>query len=251
MRGTFEEFIIRTNTAESPEEVFLVFQQTLEALGFDRVIYSLITDHPSLGRQAGHGVQRNYPEDWMRHYAANGYERKDPVPKYAFKSAKPFTWDWLVESRPMNEEEMRVMNEAAEAKLLDGVGIPLYGPNGEIAGVGLANGTGGVKPDQNMLSLLKAIASQFHIAYSEKSLEAEESTEIRLSPREREILLWAAEGKSDQAIADMLNIAYPTVRFHMNNIYRKLNANERIFAVVKALRHGLITPSFVEPYRTC
>jgi DNA-binding CsgD family transcriptional regulator len=250
MKTTFEDFIVATNAARSPEEVFQIFQVTLEGLGFDRVIYSLITDHASLGQKAGHGLQRNYPDDWMAHYMANGYERKDPVPKFAFRSPQPFTWDWLVQSTPMTAEEKRVMDEAAEAKLLDGVGIPLYGPNGEIAGVGLANGVGGVNPDKDMLALLRALSSQFHIAYSEKCEDERETKDIQLSRREREILLWAAEGKSDQMIAELLHISYPTVRFHLNNIYRKLNANERIFAVVKALRHGLITPSFVNPYRT-
>lgn len=248
MAVTFEEFITRTNAAATPEEVFLIYQATLQALGFDRVIYSLITDHPSLGRKAGHGLKRNYPEDWMAHYAANGYERKDPVPKFAFKTARAFTWDWLVEHGALTPEERCVMHEADEAGLRDGVGIPLYGPNGEIAGIGLANATGGISPDKNMLGLLKAMAWQFHTAYSERCLDAGAGLdEIRLSAREREILLWAAEGKSDQMIADMLHISYPTVRFHLSNIYRKLGANERIFAVVKAVRRGLITPNFVEP----
>ncbi|NBU58293.1 MAG: LuxR family transcriptional regulator [Betaproteobacteria bacterium] len=248
MGRTFEDFIARTNAAETPEEVFHLYQQALAALGFDRVIYSRITDHPSLGVKAGHGLERNYPEDWMAHYAASGYERKDPVPRFAFKTADAFTWDWLVAHAVLTDEERRVMNEAAEAGLRDGVGIPLYGPNGEIAGIGLANATGDVKPDKNLLGLLKAMAAQFHIAYSEKCADAHDGArEIRLSAREREILLWVAEGKSDQVIADMLHISYPTVRFHLANIYRKLGANERIFAVAKALRQGLITPNFVEP----
>lgn len=248
MGRTFEDFIAWTNAAETPEEVFRLYQEVLAALGFEHVIYSLITDHPSLDRKAGHGLQRNYPEDWMVHYAANGYERKDPVPKFAFKTARAFTWDWLMAHGALTPEERRVMDEAAEARLCDGVGIPLYGPNGEIAGIGLANGSGDVRPDKNMLGLLKAMATQFHIAYSDKCFDAgTTAAEIRLSAREREILLWAAEGKSDQMIADMLHISYPTVRFHLSNIYRKLGANERIFAVVKALRRGLITPNFVQP----
>jgi DNA-binding CsgD family transcriptional regulator len=247
MARSFEEFIVETNAAVTPEAVFHAYQTALRELGFDRVIYSLITDHLSLGHKAGHGIRQNYPEDWMRHYVERGYERKDPVPKFAFRTAQAFTWSWLVEKGGLTDDERRLMDEAAEAGLLDGVGIPLYGPNGEIAGVGLANGSGGACPDRNMLALLKAMATQFHIAYSEQGRAPAAAAPIELSAREREILLWAAEGKSDQAIADLLHIAYPTVRFHLNNIYRKLDANERIFAVVKALRRGLITPSFVSP----
>jgi DNA-binding CsgD family transcriptional regulator len=56
---------------------------------------------------------------------------------------------------------------------------------------------------------------------------------------------WAAEGKSDSVIAEILGVSHSTVRFHMNNVFKKLNANERTLATVKAIRHGLILPSFI------
>ena len=62
---SFEEFITQTNHASSQEEVFALFQEKLRNLGYDSVVYSLLTDHPSIGRKAGHGVMGNYPTDWM------------------------------------------------------------------------------------------------------------------------------------------------------------------------------------------
>ena len=58
-------------------------------------------------------------------------------------------------------------------------------------------------------------------------------------------MLWAAEGKSDAVIAEIIGISHATIRFHMNNIFRKLQANERTLATVKAIRQGLILPTCI------
>ncbi len=245
---SIEEFIETTNSASTPEEVFHLFQDALCSLGFDRVVYSLITDHLSMNKKAGHGIMKNYPDDWMQHYSESNYEQIDPVPKYAFLTNKPFLWDTLVKEKELTEIEKKVMDEATEAKFLDGVGIPIYGPNGEIAGIGLASSLGGIKPDINLLSKLRAISFQFHIAYSEHDMPENNVRNIHLTNREKEVLLWCAEGKSDTVIGDILGISHNSVRFHLKNIYKKLDANEKTFAVVKALKYGLISPSFVEPY---
>jgi DNA-binding CsgD family transcriptional regulator len=251
---SLETFIEQTNAASSAEEVFRLFEEALREFGYDRICYSLITDHPSLGLHAGHGVLRNYSEDWMKHYFERGYEKVDPVPKFCFSTNMPFTWDWLTATQTLSDNARLVMTEANEAKLHDGVAVPLYGANGELAGVGMASSSGGVEIDKNMLCVIRALAFQFHLAFTEKEAEQNALKNIHLTDREKEILLWAAEGKSDPVIADILSISYPTVRYHMNNIFRKLGANERTFAVVKAIRHGLILPSYVsdlnDPYQT-
>ncbi|OYW53637.1 MAG: hypothetical protein B7Y80_15155 [Hyphomicrobium sp. 32-62-53] len=244
-----ERFIADTNKAETSEDVFALFARALSAYGYDRICYSLITDHPSLGLLAGHGVMRNYSDDWMAHYMENGYEQLDPVPKYCFSTARPFTWDWLTNSFELSPASQKVMNEAQEAKLLDGMAIPLYGVNGELAGVGLASSAGGTEIDRNAVSIVRAIAYQFHLAYTEKDAQCDPLSATDLTPREKEILLWAAEGKSDPVIAEIVGISYSTVRFHMSNIFRKLNAYERTLAVAKAIRQGLILPSYVAAIR--
>ncbi|HBR69679.1 MAG TPA: hypothetical protein DEA55_09925 [Rhodospirillaceae bacterium] len=249
-----EQFIKETNAAATAEQVYLLFEKALKELGFDRFCYSLITDHPSLGLEAGHGVMRNYSEDWMKHYSGKGYEKIDPVPKYCFATNKPFTWEWVVNSLELSNDEKKVMNEAREAKLYNGIAVPMYGINGEMAGIGIASSSGGADTDKDTLCKIRALCFQFHLAYTEKEAEAVAEAErlcrVTLTDREKEILLWAAEGKSDPAIAEIIGISYPTVRYHMNNIFKKFNANERSFAIVKAIRHGLILPSFVSDIPT-
>jgi DNA-binding CsgD family transcriptional regulator len=90
----------------------------------------------------------------------------------------------------------------------------------------------------------------FHMVYTELEKKARWGgaaipVDIHLTMREKEILLWAAEGKSDQIIADILGISYSGIRFHMNNVFKKFNVNDRTLVIAKAIRHGLILPSYV------
>jgi DNA-binding CsgD family transcriptional regulator len=248
-RSVIECFIEEANRAATAEDISRLFAKALKDFGYDRFCYSLMTDHPSVGLNAQHGILSNYPEDWMEYYKANQYEKKDPIPRYAFSTSRPFTWDGLLQTCKLTSDQEKVMNEAKEARLFDGVGIPICGHNGELAGVGLASSLGGVRPDKNLLCKLRTLVNQFHLVFTELDrkdcVEADLNGNVHLTVREKEILLWAAEGKSDSVIAEILGVSHATIRFHMNNIFKKLNANERTLATVKAIRQGLILPSYV------
>lgn len=63
---------------------------------------------------------------------------------------------------------------------------------------------------------------------------------LGLSGREAEVLQWVALGKTDKAIARHLEVSVFTVQTHVRRALRKLGANSRTEAVVKALRAGVI-----------
>ncbi len=65
----------------------------------------------------------------------------------------------------------------------------------------------------------------------------------QLSPRERDCLSWAAKGKSNWEIGQLLTISVGTVKFHLTNASRKLDANGRALTIARAIRLGLINPS--------
>jgi DNA-binding NarL/FixJ family response regulator len=63
----------------------------------------------------------------------------------------------------------------------------------------------------------------------------------QLTAREVQVLELLAEGLSNKAIADRLDISDQTVKFHVASISSKLGATNRTDAVRRALRRGLIT----------
>ncbi|HEY6606739.1 MAG TPA: response regulator transcription factor [Gaiellaceae bacterium] len=61
-----------------------------------------------------------------------------------------------------------------------------------------------------------------------------------LTERELAVLRALGEGRSNKEIAKSLWLAEQTVKFHLTNIYRKLNVSSRTEAVHWAYAHGLI-----------
>jgi DNA-binding CsgD family transcriptional regulator len=71
---------------------------------------------------------------------------------------------------------------------------------------------------------------------------AEDVAAVNLSPRERQCLQWLAKGSRNDRIADVLGIAQPTVKLHLQNARRKLHASTREQAIARAVYLGLIEP---------
>jgi DNA-binding NarL/FixJ family response regulator len=70
--------------------------------------------------------------------------------------------------------------------------------------------------------------------------QVEEAIPAGVTRREAEILRLVAEGHSNADVARMLWIAEQTVKFHLSNIYRKLNVSNRTEASRWAQLHGLL-----------
>ncbi|PYM37078.1 MAG: hypothetical protein DME17_08455, partial [Candidatus Rokuibacteriota bacterium] len=63
-----------------------------------------------------------------------------------------------------------------------------------------------------------------------------------LTARENEILRVLTSGGTNRHIAEALFISERTVKTHLSNIFRKLNVNRRLQAVLYAVQHGLRGP---------
>jgi DNA-binding NarL/FixJ family response regulator len=61
----------------------------------------------------------------------------------------------------------------------------------------------------------------------------------RLTPREREILLWLGKGLANAEIASALTVSEETVKTHVSRILAKLGLRDRIQAVVYVYEHRL------------
>jgi DNA-binding NarL/FixJ family response regulator len=62
----------------------------------------------------------------------------------------------------------------------------------------------------------------------------------QLSPREKEIMHLMAEGLTAEAIGDRITVSVETVRTHVRNVIRKLQARNRVHAIAIALERGEI-----------
>lgn len=82
-----------------------------------------------------------------------------------------------------------------------------------------------------------SIATQ--LASIARNDQGEQSTQ-KPTPRELDVLRLLAKGWTNVQIAHKLNIAERTVRFHIENLFTRLDVESRTEAVVKAIRLGWI-----------
>ena len=88
-------------------------------------------------------------------------------------------------------------------------------------------------------SFVKDCLSRFY--RTPYQLKETPSEALLLSPRELEILQELALGFSNKDIARMLDMTENTVKFHMKNIFKKLDVDNRIRAVSAGQEMGLIS----------
>ena len=103
-------------------------------------------------------------------------------------------------------------------------------------------------PDDLASAIRQAFASSICLATPKTESSAEPLTELDNSPgltrRELEILQLVAEGLSNAELARNVWVTEQTVKFHLLNIYRKLNVSNRTEASRWAQLNGLLpTPS--------
>lgn len=233
------DFIERSNQCTKIEQLVHVFEESISELGFNKFVYSLMRGSFSKLGETQHGVAQSYPEDWMAYYLEKNYVNHDPTYRRALRDKGIFTWKQLQTQVPLSKTEKVVMNEAKEAGLHSGVSLSIHGPYGEVMGFGFASDDPNLDTNKNQLSLLHAMANQFHLVYSEIGHNFKEPT-IMLSDRQKEILQWAAVGKSRSIIAVIIGISEETINDHFKEIFRKLQCGDRTVAVLKAIQLGLI-----------
>lgn len=88
-------------------------------------------------------------------------------------------------------------------------------------------------------SELHSLALRFVATYEDAVMGAEEPP-ARLTRREIQCLKWAAAGKTDAEIGQIVAISLPTVRFHVTNAARKLGVTGRSQAIQRAATLGYI-----------
>jgi DNA-binding CsgD family transcriptional regulator len=231
------DYIEATNRSENTTQAVDLYQKALADIGFDRMMYSAVQAHEATSQVC---LASTYPMDWIEYYMNNGYMDLDPLRRYGHLQRSTFSWDSLSERYKFSRIERKVMSEARDASLFDGAAVPLHGPGGEVVGASVASSS--PHPDsKRFLNQLNLITVQFHTVYTALCAEAVAAPTPSLSNREREVLQWAARGKSNWVIGELLNISDHGVDYHFRNILRKLEADSRITAVVKGLYLGLIS----------
>jgi DNA-binding CsgD family transcriptional regulator len=224
--------------AESDAKVLEArFVATLKEFGYEYVACSSHVD--PLRPKPGTVSIVNYPRPWLEQYSASDFARIDPVFLAARTKAAPFNWRDYVGAMQLNREQRRMLWEAANYGIADGMTIPLRSPDVIPASCSLIAGSDGVDPLLMAPTLLVVIYGHgaMHRRLNPARVQAEP---VVLTPRERDCLALAGAGKSDWAIGELLGISVHTVHNAIERAKKRYGVSHRVQAVVRAVFDGQI-----------
>ena len=226
--------------AGSVPEIHAACRRITERLGFDHFIYAVRI--PVSLSQPYHFSLNGYPRPWRERYDSMGYIKMDPVVIHAFSTAIPLIWDEIDKSSQMVNA---FFDEAASYGLGHGVTAPVYGRRGDLGLLSLARKEC-ITSDYAARVELKTRAHWFATLVHETvrrvvlTREGTPITQSNLSEREKDCLMWAADGKTSAEIARLIEISERTVLFHLENAGRKLGVHGRHNAIARAIALGEI-----------
>jgi LuxR family quorum sensing-dependent transcriptional regulator len=223
--------------AATPDEIARLLVGAFGRYGISYVMAGIVPE-PNLParRHAGYVLASTMPEEWARRYVARGYALHDPTVRRLCTSATPFDWSAV---QPDTATAGRVMNEATEFGIRAGVTIPFVTLDGEPGGISFSGEAIEIEAaDRIAVNLVATYAVGQLLLMNSRPVPGEP---VRLSPRERETLQWAAEGKTDAEIGVVMGITASGVDYHLRSARMKLDTVNKAHTVAQALRAGLIT----------
>jgi two-component system, NarL family, response regulator len=97
-----------------------------------------------------------------------------------------------------------------------------------------------IAPQQIRDSVRRVAAGESILSSDIAAKLAESIARPQLSKRERQVLQYLANGRSNKEIAQILYISEHTAKAHVRSIMTKLNADSRTEVIAIAIKHGLI-----------
>jgi len=184
-----------------------------------------------------------YQPEWVAHYKKSNYVQVDPVFNVGARSLLPVDWSTL--DRESDRKVVKLFNESREAGVgSQGLTVPIRGPeNGLWALFSVTTNdslTEWRRRRRGLVADLVLVAHFLHQKACELHATGESVDLNTITRRETEALSWTAEGKTVADIAQLMRISNETVKAHLDSARYKLGALNRVHAVAKAIRHGII-----------
>lgn len=230
----FADKIARANETDSVTKLFerLILEFGFSCFGAGRVASER---RQSLGGE----VWAHSQHEWLNHWNRQCYAKVDPL-----------TWLWRMhpnlnavtwsEAERLNcGPRPELFAEARGFGLQEGLAVGIKASNGDFAALSMATSHHEIPFDDRPALGFAALLFVSRLAHLH---EGRQATKELLTARQRDCLTWAASGKTDWEISQILGLSQRTVQEHLSRCIAKLHATNRTHAVANALLLNLISP---------
>lgn len=223
------------STSSSDEAAFMILKEEALRLGMESV--SWVLKLPVTFEDGKIATFDSYPAEWRARYFQNNYLACDPTVKHGLTSMRPRLWS---ETKELATE---FWEDADSFGLRVGFAQSLWDRHGNCSMLSLSRDRMEFSQSELALKLpqLSWLALVAHTGMVRHIIPAETmNAPAALSRRETETLQLVSTGLTSQQIADRLRVTKATIDRHMEAVRSKLHAENKVDAVVKAIRWGLI-----------
>jgi len=229
--------------------------EAMAGYGFDRLIYG----YTRFGKPGGLGAVEdavflsNHDPEYFNRFIGERMFLQAPILRWARENIGACSWGALWKNpERLSESERRVVAFNRAMNVNAGYSISFGGPGPRSFGlISMAARAGLDQDDADRIwsengRTIQAMNNMAHL----KILSLPHTTmRGRLTARQREVLEWIGDGKSNQDIAVILGVALPTVEKHLRLAREKLGVATTAQAVLKAAFLNQIylgAPNFTE-----
>ena len=243
--ATFEktqllEFIENVTQAVSVEEVWTELSEKMNGFGFDRLIYGF-TRYKS---KNGFGdvqdilLMTTQTPEYINGFINTGFYTRAPMVRWAKKNTGACSWRWIEENvQIFTKDELEVLEFNKKMNVTAGYTIAFPENSGRTKGGIALTAVKGVKQwevDEIWNEHGRDIMAMNQVAHlAMVSLPKINENRI-LTKRQREVLQWVGDGKTNQDIALLMGLTPATVEKHLRLARESLDAETTAQAVLKA-----------------
>lgn len=178
-----------------------------------------------------------WPAEWSQRYFSSGYLYNDPTIRLVSHGVDSFLWTEIDQHCNVLTLGRRIMQEAADFRLRQGLTLTFRTIEGHPIGFSFAGEHLELDPRQyGTIHLLAAYAIGRALEISRRLKHA-----TALSKRQHEVLFWASKGLKPHEIAEQLGISDHTADMHLRAVRQQFGVTSTLHAVAEAFRAGLIS----------
>lgn len=216
-------------------------------MGFRRLNYGLtrFRSEFSIGDPEDALFLSTSEEEYAQLYVRDGFFKRTPVYRWLMRNTGVTTWRWVHDdfaAGRLPPEESEAVRVNARFGIFAGIAISFPETPRTKGGLGLTADPGMDHDDVDDIlathaKAIEAVAHMLH--YRIISLPAN-YIRRNLTPRQREVLEWVADGKTTQDIAILMSISSAMVEKHLKLAREALNVETTAQAVAKGTLLNLI-----------
>ena len=238
-RGLFdrvEVFVRDVREVGSHEHLAEALSEVATDLGFR---YFALTHHVDIREFHAAIRLHNYPDGWEDWFDAQGLGAVDPVHRASHVTSVGFAWADLDAMIRVTDDDRRILGLARAEGIGEGFTVPAHVPGEAHGSCSFATDAGIALPSEQLP--LAQLVGAFAFEAARRIARAElDIAPQRLTERQRECVVWAARGKSDWEIAQILGVSQETVIQHLKQARERYGVGKRTPLAVHALFDGTI-----------